>query len=487
MSINCSQETYKIDISTISIKYIAGGWLTLIFCLFGTYPELLQYLNTPDEYNKRQILANAYEQFYAHVAPFTTPLLSVLLLCSTYLTVLVSLDRYLLICWPLLAEKLRTCKIAIRSVLVIALVINLYCLPHWFEYKTSHKNTQEIISRNETLLGIVNNGGLEDDEPDTNLVELTYTKLGFNSIYLSIYRFYLNIPVTFVIPFSLLLLCNGSMIHKLVLIKRKKRQLGQRMRADIRITVMLIVIVLVFLICRSINLVVNLMTKMQPCLNRNSLQRYNTWANLLIAFNGFCNFFLFAVFGQRFREMVLYIFFRQQYPFHTVGDYTSNRFGHTTTPDASRRQSRRYSANESDLLQTISRRRSSATMAILNSDMKRYSPKTQPEWTAKFLNIPSPFPFNKKKPSSSINTADSPFLDQHLLSVENINDGSVINNNTHLKLPIVINNSHSLTPSPSCLKKMPDEAINKKNNNNNTHTAPTSHRTIMFNDHIEFM
>ncbi|CAF0768126.1 unnamed protein product [Didymodactylos carnosus] len=554
MSINCSQETYKIDISTISIKYIAGGWLTLIFCLFGiitniftvvvlchprmrnssthvyllalsacnifllaglminyslksiaTYPQLLQYLNKPDGYNKRQILANAYEQFYAHVAPFTTPLLSMLLLCSTYLTVLVSVDRYLLLCWPVFAEKFRTCKIAIRCVLIIALIINLYCLPHWFEYKTAYRNSTYILGptilKNETL-SVTGSGGLEDDS-DTYLVELGYTKLGLNPIYLSIYRFYLNIPVTFLIPFSLLLLCNCSMIHKLVLIKRKKRKLGQRMKADIRITVMLIVIVLVFLSCRSLNLAVNLMTKMQPCLNRNSLQRYNTWANLLVAFNGFCNFFLFAVFGQRFREMVLYIFFRQQYPFNIGGDHTSNRAGYTATPDPIRRQSRRYSANESDLLQTMSHRRPSATMATLNSDMKRQSTsqlntlKPSREWKSKFLNTPTLFSFKRRKKLISLSSnkrTDLPFLNQHQINIENINDedddnnnDNINNNGTHLALPIVINNSHSLIPSPSCLKKLSTD-ITSNNNHNNIHLSPTTnHRTIMFNDHIEFM
>jgi hypothetical protein len=33
--LNCSVETNLIDSNTVSIKYIVGGWLTLIFCIFG--------------------------------------------------------------------------------------------------------------------------------------------------------------------------------------------------------------------------------------------------------------------------------------------------------------------------------------------------------------------------------------------------------------------------------------------------------------------
>jgi hypothetical protein len=284
-----------------------------------------------------------------------------LLLCSTYLTVLVSGDRYFLICWPLIAEKIRTRRMALRLVLLVFILVNLYILPHWFEYRTA----SSFMKTNHSL----ENSTISNSVTKTKLVELAYTRLGSNAIYLSIYRFYLNVPITFVIPFTLLTLCNGSMIHQLLLIKRKKKRLGQRMKADIRITTMLIVIVLTFMLCRSINLFVNLLVQLSPCLNKNSLQRFNTFANLLIAFNGFVNFFLFAVFGQRFREMVFYIFLRRgQYPFLAPLDGLS---GHRPTPSVATpsvdmtRQARRFSANDSDLWSAISRRRSSATMAVL--------------------------------------------------------------------------------------------------------------------------
>ena len=89
-------------------KHICSLILIILssFLSIASYPELLAYLHRPDPVNRNALLANTYEQFYAHVAPITTPLLSMLLLCSTYLTVLVSGDRYFLICWPLIAEKI---------------------------------------------------------------------------------------------------------------------------------------------------------------------------------------------------------------------------------------------------------------------------------------------------------------------------------------------------------------------------------------------
>ena len=326
---------------------------------------MLTYLRQPDSENRIAILANDYEQFYARVAPFTTPLLSMLLLCSTYLTVLLSGDRYFLICWPAIAEKIRTRKVALCLVLVVFILVNVYILPHWFEYETDKRSTKASIPReNDTLNGTV---GYE-------LLELIYSELGLNTQYRSIYRFYLNVPVTFVVPFTLLALCNGSMVHQLLLIKKKKQRLGRRMKADVRITIMLVLIVLTFMLCRSINLFVNLRVQLSPCLNKNSLQLYNAFANLLIAFNGFVNFFLFAAFGQRFREMVLYIFFRHgQYPFANHFDrpntFHSARINMISTTDRPRKQVRYASTAVADFRGIVFRRRSSASMAISHDSL----------------------------------------------------------------------------------------------------------------------
>ena len=425
------------------------------FYILASYPELLAYLRRSDLANRNALLANSYEQFYAHVAPVTTPFLSMLLLCSTYLTVLVSGDRYFLICWPLIAEKIRTRKMAVRLLLLVFILVNIYIFPHWFEYRTK----PVYIERNVTL---------NASNPSAvvvlqaKLYEIAYTKLGSNTIYLSIYRFYLNVPVTFVIPFTLLTLCNGSMIHKLLLIKKKKRRLGHRMKADIRITIMLIVIVLTFMLCRSINLFVNLLVQLSPCLNQNSLHRFNAFANLFIAFNGFINFFLFAVFGQRFREMVLYLFLRRgQHPFlNALEGLSAHRpsvFGGTPSGDASRRQSRRFSTNDSDLWAAISRRRSSATMAVLyNPSDTRPRSISQSATNSSHLHIPIASNGNKHTTSySSINMAESPYPNSSYQQLAPTNhDEDTIMKNT---LIVHSNDRYLKSPSPSCIKKKTDD------------------------------
>ena len=375
-----------------------------------------------------------------------------LLLCSTYLTVLLSGDRYFLICWPLIAEKIRTRKMSLRLVLLVFILVNLYILPHWFEYQTEIKST--MVNDSVTNLTLNNS---EHDFTITNnneLYELTYTPLGSDRIYLSIYRFYLNVPVTFVMPFTLLTFCNSSMIHKLLLIRQKRKRLGHRMKADIRMTIMLIVIVLTFMLCRSVNLFVNLFVQLSPCLNQNSLQRFNAFANLLIAFNGFINFFLFAVFGQRFREMVLYIFFRHgRYPFSIPVDamsvHRATLLG--TKTSSSRKRSRRVSANDLDSWAAMSRRRPSATMAVIyNTSSNR--PRSASHLISDSSRLQIPTDFNNEADTSNslmdIAKPSSPNPSYQRLST-NTND----KNMTIMSSLSIPDDNRPKNLTPTCIKK----------------------------------
>lgn len=416
----------------------------------------MAYLHQRSPQNRKALLANSYEQFYARVAPFTTPFLSMLLLCSTYFTVLLSGDRYFLICWPLIAEKIRTRKVALRLVSFVFIFVNIYILPHWFEYRTAARYITTVQSVNNSTTNMTNKTSNVITE---KLVEVAYTKIGSNTLYLSIYRFYLNVPITFVIPFTLLTLCNGSMIHQLYLIKMKKKRLGHRMKADIRITIMLIIIVLTFMLCRSVNLFVNLFVQISPCLNQNSLQRFNTFANLLIAFNGFINFFLFAVFGQRFREMVLYIFLRHgQYPFLTQVDGISGHrhgiFIGIPTADLQERKSRRYSANDSDLWAAMARRRSSATMAVLYHQTET-RPRSISHSSVGSSHLTIPKYTNggnlQNISSSSMNVTESPFPSSSSQQL------SPANSNTNANTIQLTNENRPISPTPSCMKRKTDD------------------------------
>ncbi|CAF3989423.1 unnamed protein product [Rotaria sp. Silwood2] len=235
------------------------------------------------------------------------------------------------------------------------------------------------------------------------------------------------------------------------------------MKADIRITTMLIVIVLTFMLCRSINLFVNLFVQLSPCLNQNSLQRFNTFANLLIAFNGFVNFFLFAVFGQRFREMVLYIFFRRgQYPFLAALDGISGHrigglSGGVPIIDGARRTSRRFSANDSDIWTAITRRRSSATMAVLfNPSDNRPRSASHSLVDSTHLHIPTYTNGDRQNTSnSSINGTESPFSNSSYQQLSSNHNDNNITLSNHLTVP---DDYRLKSSTPSCMKKKTDDS-----------------------------
>lgn len=48
MQLNCTAETNLIDSTTVSIKYIVGGWLTLLFCVSGKRVHCFRSLRSTD-------------------------------------------------------------------------------------------------------------------------------------------------------------------------------------------------------------------------------------------------------------------------------------------------------------------------------------------------------------------------------------------------------------------------------------------------------
>ena len=70
MSLNCTAETNLIDSNTVSIKYIIGGWLTLLFCVSGKERRRARVFSSSSSLEKGRKLRfvcfsrHHYEYFY---------------------------------------------------------------------------------------------------------------------------------------------------------------------------------------------------------------------------------------------------------------------------------------------------------------------------------------------------------------------------------------------------------------------------------------
>lgn len=210
----------------------------------------------------------------------TTPIYNTLLLSIIYLTIAVSMDRLILIKFPLKSVKILSQRTTVTAILSIYAFSIIYCIPYWFE--------QEYV-------------------PELKRCQLT-------TIGKKIYKFvriYSYIPIVYLIPFLTLTFINISIIQNLIEQGRRKQSLclkrTRKKTADYRITMMLVAVIIIFVICQIPLLVLNVWYAIEPAKAYESLifHTLNSVGILFIVLNTSTNFFLYCFFGQKFRQTLM--------------------------------------------------------------------------------------------------------------------------------------------------------------------------------------
>ena len=210
----------------------------------------------------------------------TTPIYNTISLSIIYLTIAVSMDRLILIRFPLRAKRILTTRTTLCTIASIYLFSIVYCIPYWLEQRY-------VPERKQCRL----------------------TKIGVK-IY-KYTRIYIYIPMVYVIPFVTLTCINISIILSLVAQNRRKQSLCvktlKRKTADYRITLMLVTVIIVFVLCQIPLLVLNAWYAIDPEGSYEDLifHTLNSIGILFIVFNTSTNFLLYCFFGQKFRKTLI--------------------------------------------------------------------------------------------------------------------------------------------------------------------------------------
>ncbi|CAF0994761.1 unnamed protein product [Adineta steineri] len=248
----------------------------LFLCIFiPTYS--MKYLLGYSAYMSNQP-QSAFEIFLMRLP--TTPIYNTILLSIIYLTIAVSMDRLILVIFPLKAKRILTKRATLITIFLIYLFSILYCIPYWLE---------------------------QQYDPKSN--SCRFTKIG-EKIYKYI-RIYTYIPVVYVIPFVTLACINTTIIQSLIAKKRQKKNLvgknNKKKTADYHITLMLVTVIIVFVLSQLPLLVLNVWYAYDhsaPAGNLN-FQTLNSIGILLIVLNTSTNFLLYCCFGQKFRQTLI--------------------------------------------------------------------------------------------------------------------------------------------------------------------------------------
>ena len=191
---------------------------------------------------------------------------------------------------PLHRFKLIQCKILIllqvrKAVIITFVSAVLYNVPRYFEYEVVH---------------------FQEENVGVGIYVIDKTKMAHHIVYRYLYNGILYALVLFFIPLLLLVFLNFKLVWALQIGKKKWETLQFRQRKEQNLTIIPLCIVLVFFICGTPALIVNIIDSMDP------YAVANTWfvifmviANLLVVLNSACNFIIYCLLGKKFRSQLV--------------------------------------------------------------------------------------------------------------------------------------------------------------------------------------
>lgn len=211
---------------------------------------------------------------------------------SVWTFVAITVERWLAVCRPLKAISICTIGNAKKALIIIYISAIVYNLVRFGEYKLETFSL-EPRSSNVSVHYVV------DSSPG----------LRANWYYNWIYFISLYLITHFVVPFSILLIFNFLMIFAILKAKAKRKHLSRKEITEYKTTVMMCVIVLVFLLCNSLPMILNVLEAFYPnlFLDPHTMvigYMLNDICNLLVVINSTINFITYSVFSQKYRNLL---------------------------------------------------------------------------------------------------------------------------------------------------------------------------------------
>nr|CAH7745088.1 unnamed protein product [Callosobruchus chinensis] len=275
-----------------SINYLLIGLARIDTVLIVT--SILLF-GLPSIYPYSGLFFTYYYMVYPHIAPLVYPLAMVSQTASVYLTVTISLERFVAVCFPLKAKSL--CTYGRARIYVIAIVIFsvVYNVPRLFE-------------------------GTVQQEWAAHLNVTVYcpsiSKLRSDAQYIRIYIHWLYLICMYLLPFLALAILNGCIYKQVVnppptvLRSNKERQRMSRVqKREIGLATMLLCVVAVFFVCNVLPLVINIIETFDLAFSDKSTINYLIhFSNLLVTINSSVNFIIYVTFGEKFQRLFLALF-----------------------------------------------------------------------------------------------------------------------------------------------------------------------------------
>ena len=218
-----------------------------------------------------------------YVRVYSWPVICTAQMSSMWLTVLISAERNLAVCFPFQSAHLRTIPRVRCGIITIMVGAILYNVPRFFEFRTIELFSPEI---NMTVVVV-------DD-----------AELRHDVIYRYLYNTALYCLVLYAIPLIILSFLNVKIIFQMKKANSHWETLNRKQQKELRATVMPLCVVIVFIVCSTQSLIAFVLDAIFVGSNRRWLQVYFAVVNLLVLLNSAVNFLIFYLFGRKFRMLL---------------------------------------------------------------------------------------------------------------------------------------------------------------------------------------
>ena len=242
-----------------------------------------------------------YVDVYPQIFVYLYPVVYFLRLADTWLTTMLTVDRYIAVCHPLRAQRICTLVRTYKNMAGVVAIAFLFSLPRFFEYRLAD-----------------NHYGFAE------------TYLLTNTIYTISYRIVLFFIFMYLIPMATLVYLNGRLLWGLRMSERfravlpqtassgtttaghrRKKQSAPSSRKSV--TVIVVTVVLVCIACNVTALVAHLLWSLEKCFASLSYlempRRYiSQISSVMVNVNSAVNFFIYCLCSRNFRVELRRVF-----------------------------------------------------------------------------------------------------------------------------------------------------------------------------------
>ncbi|UJR38426.1 hypothetical protein I4U23_031094 [Adineta vaga] len=244
---------------------------------------------------------------------------------SFWISTAVTMDRWLLICYPVYGRTFCTLNRARNVARTLFILAFIYTVPLFFEYEIVQvPSVYQMMNRDNQSLTSMN----EKSTKNSMLITKGYSDLARRRLFRWSYMFF-NVIFVYTLPSLTIVSFNIQLIRALHRLKSRSKRLRQKIyfkssdhhnrrhfhHSKYSVTLMVIIMVLTLLLCRSPTVVLWVLWSFELTIkiffdstSSSGFRRFHHIANLIAIVNAATNFIPFCVFGQLFRAECLTLY-----------------------------------------------------------------------------------------------------------------------------------------------------------------------------------